>query len=75
MHARAAALFVKAANRFESEIFVTKGKSRVNGKSIMGLLMLAAEKGSHIKIEVDGGDAKTALACLEKLVAKGFYEN
>jgi len=75
LHARAAALLVKAANRFESDVFVTRGKTRVNGKSIMGLLMLAAGRGSRIKIEIEGPDCESALKRLEKLVSKGFYEN
>ncbi|MDO8519056.1 MAG: HPr family phosphocarrier protein [Deltaproteobacteria bacterium] len=74
LHARAAATFVKLANRFESEIFVTKGKNRINGKSIMGLLMLAAGKGTKITIEAIGPDAAVALAKLEKLVTNGFNE-
>ena len=74
MHARAAATFVKLANRFESEIFVTKGKTRINGKSIMGLLMLAAGKGTKIRIEATGTDAKAAVLKLEKLVINGFNE-
>jgi len=74
LHARAAAVFVKTANRFHSEIYVSKGKTRVNGKSIMGLLMLAAGQGSRIKVEANGGDATVALKKLEKVVSLGFYE-
>ncbi|MBI2340364.1 MAG: HPr family phosphocarrier protein [Deltaproteobacteria bacterium] len=74
MHARAAALFVKSANLFEAEIFVTKGKHRVNGKSIMGLLMLAAPCGSRITVEASGPDASSAIKRLVSLVAKGFNE-
>lgn len=74
LHARAAASFVKIAGRFQSEIFVSKGRTKVNGKSIMGLLMLAAGQGSQIRIETSGDDALAALDKLEKLVAKGFHE-
>lgn len=74
LHARAAATFVKLANRFESEIFVTKGKTRINGKSIMGLLMLAAGQGTKIIVTAEGSDAVAALTKLEKLVLNGFNE-
>ena len=57
LHARAAASFVKLASRFESEIFVSKGKTRINGKSIMGLLMLAAGQGTKIRVDIEGPDA------------------
>lgn len=68
LHARPAALFVQLANKFESVISVKKGKEKVNGKSIMGILMLAAGQGSQITIEADGCDAEAAVAELEKLV-------
>ena len=74
LHARAAALFVKTSTPFESEIFVNKGKNRVNGKSIMGLLMLAAGKGSSIKIEAQGADAPVAIKKLGELIAQRFHE-
>lgn len=74
LHARAAALFVKTASRFQSEIFISKGNNRVNGKSIMGILMLAAALGSRIKIEAVGPDAKAALEKLGQLVNRGFNE-
>lgn len=69
LHARPAALFVQAANRFDSRITVRRNNEEVNGKSIMGILMLGAEKGSLIVIEADGGDARQALSELEKLIA------
>ena len=75
LHARAAALFVKLSSRFESEIFVIKNKNRVNGKSIMGILMLAAAQGSKITIEAIGVDAKIALEKLGQLVNQGFNED
>ena len=74
LHARAAALFVKTANRFRADIFVTKGKNRINGKSIMGLLMLAAPCGSRIIVEAQGPDASEALEKLSTLIARGFNE-
>jgi Phosphotransferase System HPr (HPr) Family len=68
LHARPAALFVQLANKFESDITVKKGKETVNGKSIMGILMLAAGYDSQITIEANGNDAEAAIAELEKLV-------
>ncbi len=69
LHARPAALFVQIANKYESEIKVKKGKDEVNGKSIMGLMTLAAEKGSLIKLIIDGPDAKDAMQELESIIA------
>ena len=74
LHARPAAEFVKLANRFRSEILVKKGDLEVNGKSIMGVMMLAAEKGSQIAIRASGEDAEEAVRALVKLVADGFGE-
>jgi phosphotransferase system HPr (HPr) family protein len=68
LHARPAALFVQIANKFESAISVRKNDQEVNGKSIMGILMLAAEKGCQIHIKADGKDAQRAVAELEKLI-------
>ena len=68
LHARPAALFVQLANKFDSEITVRKGKNEVNGKSIMGILMLAAGKGSKICISAEGDDAEEALKELEKII-------
>ena len=68
LHARPAALFVQIANRFESRITVKRDDEEVNGKSIMGILMLGAEKGSLIIIEADGEDAQIALEELEKVI-------
>ena len=68
LHARPAALFVQIANKFDSRITVRRDEEEVNGKSIMGILMLGAEKGSLIIIEADGSDAQQALAELEKLI-------
>lgn len=68
LHARPAALFVQIANKFDSRITVVRDKEKVNGKSIMGILMLGAEKGSHIIIEADGSDAESAVIELEKII-------
>ncbi len=68
LHARPAALFVQVANKFDSRIIVRRDKEEVNGKSIMGILMLGAEKGSQIIIEADGEDAETAVVELEKII-------
>lgn len=74
LHARAAAAFVQTAGKFSSEIWVEKDDVEVNGKSIMGLLMLAAEKGSTINVRALGEDSVEAMNTLEELVAKGFGE-
>lgn len=74
IHARPAALFVKTASRFASQITVEKDSEQVNGKSIMGLMMLAAGQGSKLTIHAEGADAKTALDELEKLFLRKFDE-
>jgi phosphocarrier protein HPr len=74
LHARPAAEFVKLAIKFESEILVSKDGLEVNGKSIMGVMMLAAEKGSTIQIRARGADAREAVEALVRLVADGFGE-
>ena len=74
MHARAAAKFVKTASGFDAGITIEKGEQRVNGKSIMGILMLAAGIGSKITIHAEGPEAESALEALAKLVASGFGE-
>ena len=74
LHARPAALFVQMANRFNSEIEVTKGRTKVNGKSIMGIMTLAAGRGSQISIRATGLDAGEALSKLTKLVRSNFGE-
>lgn len=68
LHARPAALFVQTASKFNSEVTVRRQDEAVNGKSIMGILMLGAEKGSSIVLEVEGDDAELALAELEKVI-------
>jgi len=74
MHARPAAELVKLASKFESEITVSKGDLTVNAKSIMGVMMLAAECGSQITIRAVGPDAARAVSSLAALVARGFDE-
>ena len=74
MHARPAAEFVKVASRFKSAVQVRKDDLTVNGKSIMGVMMLAAECGSSLSITVDGEDAEQAMEALLALVADGFHE-
>jgi len=68
LHARPAAMFVQVANKYDSRVKVKRDEEEVNGKSIMGILMLGAEQGSEIIIEVEGDDAEEALSELEKLI-------
>jgi phosphotransferase system HPr (HPr) family protein len=68
LHARPAALFVQVANKFDARVTVRRDGEEVNGKSIMGILMLGAEKDSEIVIEAEGADAQAALDELERLV-------
>jgi phosphocarrier protein HPr len=75
IHARPAALFVKTANRFECEIFVEKDGERVNGKSIMGLMMLAAGPGSKLLVLAEGEDAAKAVVEIEALIKRKFDED
>src|SRR6201998_1239983 len=74
IHARPAALFVKTANRFACEIFVEKDGEKINGKSIMGLMMLAAGPGSKVILHGRGADATQAIGELEALVQRKFDE-
>lgn len=74
LHARAAAQLVQTCNRFQSDITVSKDGMDVNGKSIMGILMLAAAKGSKIAVAAEGDDAEQALEELGKLINDGFGE-
>ena len=74
LHARPAALFVKVASRFRSEVWVKKESEEVNGKSIMGLMMLAAGPGSKLTVHAHGHDASQALAELETLIRGKFNE-
>ena len=68
IHARPAALIVQTANEFDSEIYMEKSGNKINAKSIMGIMMLAAGKGDTIYIKVDGGDAHRALVELKELL-------
>ncbi len=74
MHARASAKLTKLAGSFTSEVWITRGERRVNGKSIMGVMMLAAGIGSDVVIETIGSDAEPALAALLALIADKFGE-
>lgn len=74
LHARPAAEFVKTSARFKANVIVRKDSLEVNGKSIMGMMMLAAERGSELYIRTEGDDAVEALAALCALVAAGFNE-
>jgi len=74
MHVRPGAEFVKCANRFTSAVEVRNGDVSVNGKSILGMMTLAAECGASITIKTDGDDAEAAMNALLELVAAGFYE-
>ncbi len=75
MHARPAAMFVRIASRFRCEIWVEKEGEQINGKSIMGLMMLAAGQGSKLRICCSGPDADRAVVELEQLIAAKFNED
>ena len=75
LHARPAAMFVRIASRHRAEIWVAKEGEEVNGKSIMGLMMLAAGQGSTVRIRCDGPDADRAMEELENLIKAGFNED
>jgi phosphocarrier protein len=75
IHARPAAQFVKLANRFEADVFVEKDGEEVDGKSIMGLMMLAAGHGSVILVSTDGPDAESAMEAIGDLIARKFEED
>jgi phosphocarrier protein len=74
LHARAAAKFTHVASGFQSEIWLSRAGRRVNAKSIMGVMMLAAGKGSTVRIEAEGPDAEAALKALTTLIADRFGE-
>ena len=75
LHARPAALFVQIANKFESDITIIKDGQEVNGKSIMGILMLAAEKGAKVIIVAEGPDSEKAVEELEKVLLNGDIDH
>ena len=72
MHARPAAQFVRCASKYQGDIWVEKDEEPVNGKSIMGLMMLAAGKGETIKVTAEGSDADAAMIEIEGLITGGF---
>lgn len=75
LHARPAALFVQTAARFKSDVYLGRDEHEVNGKSIMGVMMLAAEMGSKLTLTVKGEDEKEALAALVGLIEEKFNED
>lgn len=75
LHARAAANFVKLAASFDSDIYLVYGSQSVNGKSIMGIMMLAASQGTEMRLEVEGGDEMEAIAALVNLINNRFGED
>jgi phosphocarrier protein len=75
LHARAAAKFVNLASQFKSEITLTRNGQDVNGKSIMGIMMLAAGKGSKLQLSADGADEQSALVALRALIDNRFGED
>jgi len=75
IHARPASMFVRTANRFTSEVFVEKDGEIINGKSIMGLMMLAAGPGSRLTVRAEGNDAAAAVAAIEELLQRKFEED
>jgi phosphocarrier protein len=75
LHARAAALLMQTATKFQSDIKVSKDGQTVDGKSILGLMMLAAAQGSEIQVEIAGDDAAEAIEAIADLVNRGFYED
>ena len=74
LHARASAKLTQLASKFACEIWLTRNNRRVNAKSIMGVMMLAAGKGSSVLIEAEGADADAALKALQELIANKFGE-
>jgi phosphocarrier protein len=74
LHARPSAALTQTATRFKSDVWLSKGSRRVNGKSIMGVMMLAAARGATLVVEADGPDEDAALGALTALIASGFGE-
>jgi len=74
LHARAAAKFVTCASGFNSEVYLIRNGQRVNGKSIMGVMMLAASKGTTLQLEISGDDEETATEALQRLIQERFGE-
>lgn len=75
LHARPAALIVTTATKYQSEFFISKDGVRVNGKSIMGVMMLAAEMGSELTLELDGPDEEQAMAEIVRVIDSKFGES
>jgi phosphocarrier protein len=75
LHARASAQLTQLASGFAADIWISRSGRRVNAKSIMGVMMLAAGKGARILIETEGADANEAMAALQGLIAEGFGES
>ena len=75
VHARAAALLVQTVNRFSAQVAISKDGQTADGRSIMGVLMLAATQGSTIEVEAAGQDAEQAVKAIERLIDKRFNEN
>jgi phosphocarrier protein len=75
LHARASAKLTQVAGRFKSHVWVSRNGRRVNAKSIMGVMMLAAGRGSTLLVETDGPDEKEALAAVTRLIASRFEES
>jgi len=75
LHARAASKLVNCANQFESEVFIARSGNRVNAKSIMGVMMLAASKGVDLELEIDGKDEQICLQALVELINDRFGED
>ena len=75
LHARAATQLVKCASGFKAHIYISRGERQVNGKSIMGVLMLAAARGCEIGLQADGEDATAALDAIQQLIADRFGED
>jgi len=75
LHARPSAMFVKTAGKFRADVWVEKDGEKVNGKSIMGLMMLAAGQGSKLHVTAEGSDADKVLVELEAIVARKFDED
>lgn len=75
LHARAASKLVNCASQFESDVFISRGDNRVNAKSIMGVMMLAASKGVELGLEIDGNDEHVCYETLVRLINDRFGEN
>jgi phosphocarrier protein len=75
LHARPAAQFVKIATKYKSDVYISKNNREVNGKSIMGVMMLAAEMGSELVLKINGDDQDQAMIALIELINNKFYED